>query len=295
LSAVTQNQPLKVEIKGFKTSHSLEQKTAPQDHADAGPMGHVERPHSECASNDLQFTRKRLVPPADSPRAWDRSRDRRAIFAVSKTSHFDHGVEGTGEAKPAISTAGKGTGRKSQCEPLAEVIMAKVEVGLSAQRIYQDLVEESGFTDSYQSVKRFVRKLRSIQPERVWRLECQPGEELQLDFGLGAPIEDAQGKTRRSWVMRLVLSYSRKGYSEAVSRQDTETFLRCLENGLRSFGGVPLLLNLDNFKAAVLKADWFDPEINPKLADFCRHYGMHVVPCRPRTPQHKALNSYCTS
>ena len=92
-----------------------------------------------------------------------------------------------------ISTAGKGTGRKSQCEPLAEAIMAKVEVGLSAQRIYQDLVEENGFTDSYQSVKRFVRKLRSIQPERVWRLECQPGEELQLDFGLGAPIDDVSG------------------------------------------------------------------------------------------------------
>jgi transposase len=40
-------------------------------------------------------------------------------------------------------------------------------------------------------------------------------------------------------------------------------------------------------KAAVLKADWFDPEINPKLADFCRHYGMHVMPCRPSMPQHK--------
>ena len=37
----------------------------------------------------------------------------------------------------------------------------------------------------------------------------------------------------------MVLSYSRKGYSEAVSRQNTETFLRCLENGLRGFGGVP--------------------------------------------------------
>jgi hypothetical protein len=84
-----------------------------------------------------------------------------------------------------------------------------------------------------------------------------------------------------------VLSYSRKGYSEAVHRQDTETFLRCLENGLRAFGGVPLLLNLDNLKAAVLKADWFDPEINPKLADFCRHYGLSVVPCRPCRPQHK--------
>jgi transposase len=96
-------------------------------------------------------------------------------------------------------------------------------------------------------------------------------------------------------VLRLVLSFSRKGYSEAVGRQDTETFISVFGNGLRSFGGVSLLPNLDNFKAAVLKADWFDPEINPKLADFCRHYGIHVVPCRPGTPQHKALNSYCTS
>ena len=50
-------------------------------------------------------------------------------------------------------------------------------------------------------------------------MECQPGEELQLDFGLGAPIRDGPGKKRRSWVLRSVLSYSRKGYSEAVTRQ----------------------------------------------------------------------------
>ena len=121
------------------------------------------------------------------------------------------GFEEAGEAEPAISTAGNGVGRKGQCEPLAEVIKAKAELGLSAQRIYQDLVGENSFTDSYQSVKRFVRKLREAQPERVWRLECQPGEELQLDFGLGAPIDDGQGKRRRSWVLRMVLSYSRKG------------------------------------------------------------------------------------
>ena len=89
---------------------------------------------------------------------------------------------------------------------------------MSAQRIYQDLVEESGFTGSYESVKRFVGKLARTQPERVWRMECQPGEEMQVDFGLGAPIEDGPGgKSRRSWVLRVVLSYSRKGYSEAVS------------------------------------------------------------------------------
>ena len=214
---------------------------------------------------------------------------------LAKPAISTAGFEEPCQAKPAIPTAGTIAGRKSQCEPLAEAILAKVEVGLSARRIYQDLVEENGFADSYESVKRFVRKQRASHPERVWRLECQPGEELQLDFGLGAPIDEDQGRTRRSWILRLVLSYSRKGYSEALYRQDTETFLRCLENGLRSFGGTPLLLNLDNFKAAVRNADWFDPDINPKLADFCRHYGMHVLPCRPGRPEHKALNSYCTS
>jgi transposase len=113
-----------------------------------------------------------------------------------------------------------------------------------------------------------VRRLKQSQPQRVWRIECQPA-----DFGrLGAPIEQGDSKTRRSWVLRAVLSYSRKGYSETVMRQDTESFLRCLENALRHFGGVPLLLNIDNLKAAVLKTDWFDPQINSKLADFCRHY-----------------------
>jgi hypothetical protein len=61
-------------------------------------------------------------------------------------------------------------------------------------------------------------------------LECRPGEELELDLGSGAPIDESEGKTRRSWVLRLVLSYSRKGYREALYRQDTNTLLRCLEN-----------------------------------------------------------------
>jgi transposase len=40
----------------------------------------------------------------------------------------------------------------------------------------------------------------------------------------------------------MVLSYSRRTYSEVVTRQDTETFIRCLENGLRNLGGSTLLL-----------------------------------------------------
>ena len=87
-----------------------------------------------------------------------------------------------------------------------------LELGLTAQLIYQDLVAGHGFSGSYSSVRRYVGKLKASDPQRVWRVECQPEEELQVDFGLGAPIVEAGGKTRRTWLFRAVLSYSRKGW-----------------------------------------------------------------------------------
>lgn len=118
------------------------------------------------------------------------------------------------------------------------------------------------------------------------RLECAPGEEMQVDFGQGAWIE-ADGKRRRPHLFRAVLSHSRKGYSEVVWRQDTETFIRCCENAFRYLGGVTRTLVVDNLKAAVLAPDWFDPNLNPKMADFARHYGTVVVPTQPARPEHK--------
>lgn len=190
------------------------------------------------------------------------------------------------EAKCTISTTGK-MGRKSNCLLHAELIEQKATSGLTAQRIFQDLKVEAAFSGSYQSVKRFVRKLRKKLPQQVWRMEVEPGEEAQVDFGTGAPLLDGQGRKRKTWLFRIVLSYSRKAYSEAVLRQDTETFIRCLENAFRYFGGVTTTLNLDNLKAAVLKFDWADPELNPKLIEFARHFGLVVLPCFPGTPEHK--------
>ena len=139
-------------------------------------------------------------------------------------------------------------------------------------------VELTEFKDTHEAVKRYVRKLKPKAPDRVWRIECNPGEEAQVDFGLGAPIVDEQGKRSRTWVLSVLLSHSHKGYSEAVLRQGTEMFVRVLRNAIRSFGGAPVTLNVDNPKAAVTKTDWYDPEINPKLAEFCRHYGTRVLP-----------------
>ena len=188
------------------------------------------------------------------------------------------------DSNPAISTPG--SGRRSWCEPYREIIEAKLATGLTAQRIWQDLGED-GFEGGYQSVKRFCRRLKAANPLPFRRMECEPGAEAQVDFGTGAPVIDAEGKRRRTHVFRITLSHSRKAYSEVVFHQTTDDFIRCLENAFWHFGGIPKTLVIDNLKAAVTKADWFDPELNHKIRSFAEHYDTVILPTKPRTPRHK--------
>ncbi|MGD1032578.1 MAG: IS21 family transposase [Opitutaceae bacterium] len=197
-----------------------------------------------------------------------------------------HGAEIV-DSKPASNlTHGSKPGPPSRCVPFTAQIEAGLQAGLSAQRIYQDLVREHAYMGGYQSVKRFARKLAQKLELPFRRMECAPGEEMQVDFGSGAWIL-ADSRRRRPHLFRGVLSHSRKGYSEVVWRQNTESVIRCLENAFRHFGGVTATLVLDNLKAAVLQADWFDPELNPKLRAFCEHYGTAILPTRPGIPRHK--------
>jgi transposase len=189
-------------------------------------------------------------------------------------------------ANAAISITGS-PGRHSRCEPLRAIIIQGLEHGLTAQRIWQDLRADHGFEGDYQSVQRFVRQLNRRLPLPFRRMECGPGEEAQVDFGKGAPVVTPDGKRTRPHLFRIVLSCSRKAYSEAVPRQTTEQFIRCIENAFAHFGGVPKTLIIDNLKAAVTQADWYEPELNPKIQEFCRHYRTVVLPTRPYTPRHK--------
>jgi hypothetical protein len=41
---------------------------------------------------------------------------------------------------------------------------------------------------------------------------------------------------------------------------------------------------IDNLKAGVLQADWYDPELNPKIRDFATHYTTVILPTKPAMP-----------
>ena len=193
---------------------------------------------------------------------------------------------GSGDSKPTKALTGSSSIGRSGCEPFRAIILEKLEQGLTATRIHQDLTSDYGFDGSYYSVMRFVRRQKNSRPLPFRRIETGPGEEAQVDFGTGARVL-VDGRSKRTHLFRIVLSYSRKAYSEVVYRQTTENFIRALENAFWHFGGVPKTLVIDNLRAAVTKADWYEPELNRKIESFCEHYGVVVLPNKPYMPRHK--------
>jgi transposase len=95
----------------------------------------------------------------------------------------------------------------SLCEPWKEIIVAALEQQLSAKRIHQDLERDHGFVGAYQSVKRYVRKLERAAPVPYRRMEFAPGEQMQVDFGLGAWIRREGERRRRPHVFRAVMCF----------------------------------------------------------------------------------------
>ena len=178
------------------------------------------------------------------------------------------------------------TGSVSACEPYREIIEAAVRQGLSAQRIWQDLQENTSFRNGYDSVKRFVRTIKRRRPEVADVMEHLPGAEAQVDFFQGPPtLDPGSGRWRRPWIFRMILSCCRHSYEEPLWRQDHASYIRAHENAFLDFGGVPQVVRLDNLKAGVARACLYDPDVNEIYEAFANHWGFVPLPARPRHPE----------
>ncbi len=175
----------------------------------------------------------------------------------------------------------------SACEAHRAWIETQVSLGRNATSIYQDLVEVHGFSHSYNSVKRFVAKIRAREPERFDVLEFLPGEEAQVDYGQGALTRRKATHYQRPWLFVMTLKYSGKSFRKTAWNTDQEIWARLHEQAFRAFGGVPAYVVLDNLKEGVIRPDIYAPELNPVYAAMLAHYGAVADPCRVGDPNRK--------
>jgi len=176
---------------------------------------------------------------------------------------------------------------RSACEPHREWIEDQVRLGRNGVSIYQDLVERFGFTNKYNSVKRFVRGLKRKDPKQFDRLEFLPGEEAQVDYGQGAKTLHSTGKYRKPRLFVMTLKFSRRSFRKVVWKSSQETWAKLHEQAFRYFGGCTQYVVLDNLKEGVIKPDIYEPELNAVYAAMLDHYGVIADPARVRDPDRK--------
>jgi transposase len=177
----------------------------------------------------------------------------------------------------------------SACEPYREAIDLGLNRGRNARAIWQDLVSEYGFTSSYQSVQRFVRKRRGAQtPEARVVIVTAAGQEAQVDYGTGPMVRDPESrKYRRTRLFVMTLGCSRKSVRLLTFRSSSRIWAELHERAFRRLGGATRIVVLDNLREGVLIPDIYDPALNPLYRDVLAHYGAVAMPCRIQDPDRK--------
>lgn len=164
------------------------------------------------------------------------------------------------------------------------------KVGVTRQLLWEEY--KTDYPDGYgrsQFFHHLAQHKKAARPSMV--LTHDPGDKLYVDFAGNklSYIDQKTGEVIECSVFVACLPYSDYGFAIAVRNQSLEEFIYALEQCMNFIGGVPQVLVPDNLKAAVTKADRYEPDINTTLNDFANHYSTTVIPARARKPKDKAL------
>lgn len=126
-------------------------------------------------------------------------------------------------------------------------------------------------------------------------IKHEPGKRLLVDYAGDPPslFAPRTGEQRKVQLFVAVFPASGLIYTEASESQTVHDFIESTRHTLEYAGGAPRIyisiIVTDNLRAAVTKADRYEPQINGSFEEFGRYYGCVVIPARVRKPRDKAL------
>jgi len=145
--------------------------------------------------------------------------------------------------------------------------------------------------DGY-AYSRFCELLREFQQRLspVMRQHHVAGDKLFVDYsGKRQEICDPlTSEVRMAEIFVAVLGASNYTFAEVTWSQTLPDWIGSHIRLFRHIGGVTRLLVPDNLKSGVNKASFYDPEINRSYGRMTEHYGVGVLPARPKKPKDKA-------
>jgi transposase len=162
--------------------------------------------------------------------------------------------------------------------------------GLRLTKVHT-LLSRQGVSIPYSSLHRFAVRHCGFQDTRrltVRMADTAPGELAEIDFGrLGLVPDPESGRLRVAHALVVTLVHSRHQYVHITRSQRLPDVIEGLEDAWTFFGGVVARVVLDNLKAAITKADRYDPVFQRVFAEYAQHRGFVIDAALPRHPTGK--------
>ena len=153
-----------------------------------------------------------------------------------------------------------------------------------------EIIRAEGFTGSYPSVVREVRRLRGPRfraaPQVSVPIETAPGEESQFDFSDCSARGIAFGLGEDLWCFGAVASWSRHLTWWFTTSVDREHTFEGLVRHFSELGGVPRVCRTDRM-GALGASQGRRYRLFPETLELARHYGTEVVFCQARDAKRK--------
>ena len=176
----------------------------------------------------------------------------------------------------------------SSVEPYRDDVLKWHAQGINATTIRRALHQRHGFSGSVHALYRFLIREVPDTPQATVKLEFAVGEMAQVDFGMGPVITDRKsGEIFKTWIFVCTLAWSRHQYAEVVKNQTIETWLACHRHAFEWFNGVPKKMRIDNLKAAITKACYYEPTVQRSYGELALGYAFLIDPCPVEDPQKK--------
>lgn len=179
-----------------------------------------------------------------------------------------------------------------------EVIFEHTERHVTVKRLYEEYKERVPIGGRTMSQTTFYRTLkeRTDRKNITISFEYEAGEMIQVDF-VGRKkakqplLVNADGTGREYELFCAVSAKSRYAFLFAIESRAKLRTLAAFVSMLEFFGGVPVLITIDNFKVAVAKPRRRreDAKITPEFVDLADHYQFGLIAARVRKPRDKAL------
>lgn len=151
--------------------------------------------------------------------------------------------------------------------------------GLRLAKVH-DLLARQGVRVPYSSLHRFAVSycgFRERQHVTVRVADVAPGELAEVDFGrLGLAYDADTDRRRVAWALLVTLAHSRHQCVHVTFTQTLADFINGLEDAWEYFGGVPRRVVIDNLKAAVTKAERYDPIFQRTFDEYAAYRGFVI-------------------